>query len=557
MITDKDFPNYEVDQSAYNGNKALKPSGVEFEWSPEQIVEYGKCASDPIYFINTYMKIVTIDKGVQFFNTWNFQDEMILKAVDNRFVIAKMPRQVGKTTTIAGLILWYVMFHENFQVAIAAHKAKGARSILSKIQMAFQYIPKWMQPGVDEWNKGTIKLGNGSLIDTSATSSDSIRGGSYSLVYLDEFAFVPNNLQEEFYTSTYPVLSSSKTAKILITSTPNGYNLFHKFWKDSEDGRNDYVRCDVHWSDVPGRDEAWKVETIKNTSEKQFEQEFECEFLGSSNTLISSKKLGMLTWANPITMSDDDSVRVYADPEEDHSYVVVVDTARGAERDYSAFLVFDITEYPYHVVARYRNNAISHLLYPQYVYEFAKAYNEAFVLVETNDIGQVVSDILYNDFEYENMLLTQSKGRTGQQVGGGFGGVMPTFGVRTTTPVKRIGCSNLKSLIEGDKLIPHDEQLIDELKRFIAKKNSYEAEEGCKDDLVMCAVLFAWLVHQEYFKDLSNSDIRASLTEDNRQVIDDALLPFGFIDDGREEDEEIPYSPPVRIDSFNNWFNES
>lgn len=543
----------QLDSTSYLGNRKLKAAGVVFEWTDEQRAEYMRCAMDPIYFIKKYVMIISIDKGVIPFAMYPFQEEMIRTAVDNRFTIAKMPRQVGKTTTIAAMMLWYILFHENFQAAILAHKQKGAQSIVGKIAMAYEYIPKWMQAGVVEWNKASIKLDNGSFVEAFSTSADSVRGGAYSFVYLDEFAFVPPNMQEEFWTSTYPVISSSKTAKVFITSTPNGYNLFWKIWKDSEEGRNSYQRCSVNWWDVPGRDDAWREETIKNTSEKQFSQEFECEFLGSSLTLISAKKLGMLTFSTPIQETTD--FCIYEEPVKGHTYVLVSDVARGTGNDYSAFIVFDITESPYRIVAKYRNNEISHMVYPQYVYQFATSYNQAFVLVETNDIGQVVSDILYYEYEYENLFLTQSKGRSGQQIGSGFGGALPTFGLRTTVPVKRIGCMNLKSLVEGDKLILNDNDLIYELARFISTKSSFAAEEGCHDDLVMCCVLFAWLVHQEYFKELSDTDMRKALYEDQQAIIEDSLTPFGFITDGTHPDEIMEENAPIRnVADVDAWF---
>lgn len=542
-----------LDETSYLGNKKLKAAGVVFEWTDEQRLEYTRCALDPIYFIKKYVKIVSIDKGITNFEMWPFQEEMIKTAVNNRFVIAKMPRQVGKTTTVAALMLWYILFNENFQVAILAHKQKGAMGVVRKIALAYEHIPKWMQAGVVEWNKGKIDLDNGSFVEAFSTSADAVRGGSFSFVYLDEFAFVPPNLQEEFWTSTYPTIASSQTAKVFITSTPNGYNLFWKIWKDAEEKRNSYKMCSVNWWDIPGRDDAWKAETIANTSEKQFNQEFECEFLGSSLTLISAKKLGMLTFSTPLQETED--FCVYEEPVKGHTYVLVSDVARGTGGDYSAFVVFDITETPYRVVAKYRNNEISHMVYPQYVYQFGKAYNDAFVLVETNDIGQVVSDILYYEYEYENLFLTQSKGKTGQQIGGGFGGTLPTFGLRTTVPVKRIGCMNLKSLVEGDKLILNDNDLIYELTRFISTKSSFAAEEGCHDDLVMCCVLFAWLVHQEYFKELSDTDARKALQQDQEQIINDSLTPFGFITDARDPDELNEEEQEIRtVENLENWF---
>jgi hypothetical protein len=523
----------------YLGNKNLKRADVRHEWSGEQILEYDRCSRDQIYFIKTYVKIINVDRGLIPFDLWPFQEEMVKAAIANRFFIAKMPRQVGKTTTIAALLLWYILFTDNFSIAILANKEKQSREILERIKNAFEHLPRWLQQGVVEWNKGNIELENGSKILASSTSSSAIRGTSQNLIYLDEFAFVPNNLQDDFFSSVYPTISSGQTTKVMITSTPNGMNMFYKIWTDSEEGRNRYVRQSVHWSDIPGRDEKWKIETISNTSERQFSQEFECEFLGSSNTLIDGRVLQRLTYINPIMQSA--GVDVYRHPEKGRKYVIVVDTSRGVDIDYSAFVVFDVTTIPYNIVAKFKSNEISPLIYPTVIYQVAQHYVGAMVLVETNDIGQQVADILHNDLEYDGVMVTQTKGRAGQRIGGGFGKGRPQFGVRTTKQVKRIGCGNFKSLVENNKLIINDYDLIYEMARFIEVKASYEAEEGFHDDLVMCCVLFGWLTAQPYFKELTETDIRAKLVEEADSLLEDDFTPFGFQDDG---DSLIPGVDP-------------
>lgn len=522
-----------IDNTVYMGNKNLKRSGVNLKWDAETLQEYIKCSEDPVYFIKTYIKIISVDKGLIPFQLWPFQENMVNAAVENRFVICKMPRQVGKTTTICGLLLWYSLFHDSFSIALLANKEKQSREILSRIQLAFEHLPKWLQQGVVQWNKGNIELENGSKILASSTSSSAIRGTSQNLIYLDEFAFVDAHLQEQFFASVYPTISSGQTSKVLITSTPNGMNLFYKLWTDSEEGRNQYKRVSVHWSDVPGRDAKWQKETIENTSERQFQQEFECEFLGSSNTLIDSKKLMSLTYKTPLFSQS--NVDVYENPEPNNKYVIVADTSRGVDLDYSAFVVFDVTKVPYKVVAKFRANDISPMIYPNMIYQVATRYNQALVLIETNDIGGQVADILHADLEYDGVLMTQTKGRSGQKIGPGFSGAgksKPQFGVRTTIQVKRIGCMNFKSLVESDKLIINDFHILYEMARFIAVKNSYEAEEGHNDDLVMCCVLFSWMVNQGYFKEMSETDIRANMLEE----IDETALPFLFHDTGSDGD---------------------
>ena len=523
------------DRTNYLGNQNLKRSGVNIGWDAEQIQEYIKCSEDPVYFIKTYIKIVNIDQGLVPFDIWPFQEEMVRVAINNRFVICKMPRQVGKTTTVAALLLWYVLFTDTFKVAILANKEKQSREILSRIQLAFEHLPRWLQQGVVQWNKGNIELENGSKILASSTSSTAIRGDSFNLIYLDEFAFVPNNIQEEFFASVYPTISSGQTSKILITSTPNGMNMFYKLWSDSEQARNRYERVSVHWSDVPGRTPKWREETIDNTSERQFSQEFECEFLGSSNTLIDGKVLQRLTYIEPIHRSN--NVDIYHHPQKNHRYVIVVDTSRGVDIDFSAFVVFDITSIPYNIVCKFKANDISPLVYPNVISQVGYLYNEAFILVETNDIGQQVADILHQDLEYPNVMITQSKGRAGQKISAGFGGKSrPQFGVRTTKQVKRIGCGNFKSLVENDKLIINDFDLLYEMARFIENKASYEAEQGEHDDLVMCCVLFGWLSNQSFFKDMSETDVRNALVEGSSSLLDDDMTPFGWQDDGTDEE---------------------
>lgn len=515
----------------YLGNKNLKRNDVQVEWTSDLVKEYIKCSRDAVYFIETYVKIVNVDLGFIPLKLYDYQADIVRTAGSERFVICKMPRQVGKTTTIAAYILHSVLFNENYSVAILAHKAEQAREILGRIQMAYEALPKWLQQGIIKWNEGSVELENGSRITASSTASSAIRGTSQNLVYLDEFAFVPNHIQEDFFASVYPTISSGKTTKVLITSTPKGLNLFYKIWKDSEDGRNDYKRVDVHWSQVPGRDEKWKQETIRNTSEEQFREEFECEFLGSSSTLISGTKLRMLTYSNPL--KSDKNLKVYFEPEEGHVYFLVVDTARGKEGDYSAFKVFDATELPYKDVVSFRDNLIDPVLYPNIIIQIAKHYNNAFVLVETNDVGQQVADILYQDLEYDNMLFTSGTNITGIKISAGFG-TSSHAGVRTTTSVKKLGCSNFKSLIENDKLIIHDFDTIQEMFRFIHKGTSFEAEEG-NDDLVMCCVLFSWMSDHSYFKELTSLDFRKRLSMENEKRLEDNLLPFGIKEDGRDE----------------------
>ena len=521
-----------MSKETYLGNPQLKAAFVPVEFTEEQVKEYIKCKNNPTHFISNYVQIVDVDKGLVPFELRDYQKEMVETFGDQRFVICKMARQSGKSTTIIAYLLHFVLFNESTNVAVLANKKALAVELLGRLQLAYENLPKWLQQGVVTWNKGNLEIENGSKIIAAATSGSAIRGGSYNIIFLDEFAHVPSNISEQFFNSVYPTISSGETTKVLIVSTPNGMNMFYKMWVDAEEKRNSYSPIEVHWSQVPGRDEKWKQETIKNTSELQFQQEFECDFIGSANTLINGAKLRQIPFKNPIFSHE--GLDVYQQPIEHHTYVVIVDTSRGQGLDYSAFSVIDVSQMPYRQVAKYRNNEISPMLYPNAIYAIAKKYNEAFVLVEVNDIGGQVADILYYDIEYENIMMTSMKGRAGQQIGGGFA-KDSCLGIKTTKQVKRIGCATLKDMIEHDKLIIEDFDTISELTTFSSKGQSYEAEEGAHDDLVMTLVLFSWLVQQRYFKDLTNMDIREKLFSEQMKMLEDELTPFGFINDGQED----------------------
>ena len=533
----------------YLGNQNLKEAGIDIQFTEEQVIEYMKCAKDPIYFIEKYVKVVSLDEGLVPFKLYDFQEDMVQTVHDNRFTIAKLPRQSGKSTTMVAYMLHYIMFNQNMNVAILANKQSVAKDILSRLQLTYEYLPLWLQQGIVEWNKASVKLENGSKIIASSTSSSAIRGGSYNCILLDEFAHVPTNIAEEFFNSVYPTISAGQNTKVIMISTPNGLNMFYYYWKGAtkkpgEDGKNDYIPIEVQWDEVPQypggplRDEKWKEDTIANTSAEQFQQEFICDFLGSQNTLISSAKLRIMNWATPKT-KDADGLWIYEDPKEDRDYFITVDTSRGQGKDYSAFVVVDATDMPYKMVARYRNNTISPMVYPTVIRAVATKYNKASVLIEINDIGGQVADILHQDLEYENVMMTTYKGRAGQVMSSGFGGSssQSQLGVRTTMPVKKLGCSILKSLIEEDKLLVEDVDTINELITFIAKKNSLEADDGHTDDLVMSLVLFAWMTRQDYFKSITDADIRSQIYEEKIRDIEDELMPFGFIADEAEEGE--------------------
>ena len=522
--------------AVYLGNPNLKKTNTAINFTKKQVAEFIKCKDDPVYFTRNYIKIVSLDEGLVPFKMWDFQEQLIENFHKERFNIAKLPRQTGKSTTVVSYLLHYALFNDNVKIAILANKAETARELLSRLQLAYENIPKWMQMGIIAWNRGSMELENGSKIIAASTSSASVRGNSFNIIFLDEFAFIPNHISEQFFSSVYPTISSGKTTKVIIISTPNGMNMFYKLWHDAERGKNSYKPLEVHWSQVPGRDAAWKEQTIANTSQRQFTQEFECEFLGSVDTLIAASKLRTMVYEDPIA-DNSKGLMVYenADPEKD--YIMTVDVSRGTDNDYSAFIVFDITTLPWRIVAKYRNRSIKPIIFPSIVDQVGKNYNDAYILIEVNDIGEQVGNILHYDLEYPNILMCAMRGRAGQVVGQGFSGAKSQLGLKMSKVTKKVGCSNLKTLIEDDKLLINDYEIIAELTTFIQKNQSFEADEGHHDDLVMCLVLFAWLAVQPYFREMTDNDVRKRIYEEQANQIEQDMSPFGFILNGVDDEE--------------------
>ena len=526
-----------MSDNVYLGNPNLKKANTAIEFTQEQIEEFIRCKDDPVYFANNYIKIVSLDEGLVNFKPYKFQEKLIHNFHNYRFNICKMPRQTGKSTTVVSYLLHYAVFNDNTNIAILANKSSTAKDLLGRLQLAYENLPKWMQQGILSWNKQSLELENGSKIIASSTSASAVRGGSYNIIFLDEFAFIPNNIADQFFASVYPTISSGKSTKVIIVSTPHGMNHFYRMWHDAERKKNEYIPTEVHWSEVPGRDVKWKAQTIANTSEQQFKVEFECEFLGSVDTLISVAKLKTLVYDDPIKTNK--GLSIYQEPKDENNYLITVDVARGIGEDYSAFVAYNISQIPYQIVATYRNNEIKPMLFPSIIHEVAKAYNKAYILAEVNDIGDQVASILHYDLEYENVLMCSMRGRAGQIVGSGFSGKRSQLGVRMTKAVKKLGCSNLKLLIEDDKLLTNDYNIISELTTFIQRNQSFEAEEGCNDDLAMCLVIFAWLVAQDYFKEMTDNDVRKRIYEEQKTQIEQDMAPFGFIVDGLSEDSFV------------------
>jgi hypothetical protein len=531
-MVDQQFSNFK----GYNGNINLKRENQPIEWSPELVQEYIRCSQDVVYFTETYMKIINVDKGLVNFKLYPYQKDMLLSFTNNRFNIVTTARQAGKSTTTCAFILWYIIFHKEKTVALLANKGDTAREILGRIQLAYQHLPKWLQQGIKEWNKGSFELENNSRVIAAATSTDSIRGYSINMLFIDEAAFIEN--WDEFFTSVYPTISSGSESKIVLVSTPNGLNHFYSIWVNAEQKRNQYNNMKVLWQDVPGRNEKWKEDTLAamNFDLEKFDQEYNCEFLGSSGTLISGWKLKELVHQTPIV--EREGLIQYVRPIEEHVYIMLCDVSRGKGLDYSAFQLIDVTSMPYQQSCIYRNNAISPIDYADFIHRTAKAYNNASVLVEINDIGEQVSHSLHYDFGYEHVLFTENAGRSGKRITGGFGGGSVDKGIRTTKIVKSVGCSILKLLVEQNQFIINDFHTINELSTFSKKGTSYEAEPGKHDDLVMCLVLFAWLSEQQYFKDYTNINTLMSLREKTEEDMEQDMAPFGFMFDGRDEYDE-------------------
>jgi len=528
----------------YNGSPLLKRAYQNVDWTPELIAEYTKCAQDPIYFIEQYMKIINVDEGLVNFKLYPYQKDMIHSFMEERNSVITSARQSGKSVTVCGFILWYIIFNDDKTVALLANKGDTAREILGRVEFGYQHLPKWIQQGVVEWNKGSIALENNSRVIATATSSSGIRGYVVNLLFIDEAAFVEN--WEEFFTSVYPTISAGVETKVILVSTPYGLNHFHKIWVNAVQGRNGYRPTKVMWQEVPGRGEKWRYDTLAamNFDQEKFNQEYCCEFLGSSGSLIAGWKLKEMVHQEPLVVKE--GLYQYVLPEKTHRYAMVCDVSRGKGLDYSAFQLMDVTKMPYNQVCSFRDNSVTPADFAAIIHRSAVAYNNASVLVEINDIGEQVAHNLHYDLGYENTMFTENAGRSGKKITAGFGaGTSVDKGIRTTKVVKSVGCSLVKLLIEQNQLIVNDHETIKEFHTFSKKAQSYEAESGAHDDLVMCLVLFAWMTEQLYFKEMTDINTLMELREKTDQELEDNLLVFGFIDDGREEE---PYWKNVDSD---------
>jgi hypothetical protein len=500
----------------YLGNANVKKDGISHNWTLEEVREYSECVKSAVYFAEKYVKIVHLDSGLIPFTLYPYQRKMFEHFEDNRFSIVLACRQSGKSISSVVYLLWYALFHPDKTIAILANKGATAREMLARVTLALENLPFFLQAGCKTLNKGSLEFSNNSRIIATATSGSSIRGMSISLLFLDEFAFVEND--GEFYTSTYPVISSGKTTRVIITSTANGLgNVYHKLWEGATTGTNSYKPFRVDWHDVPGRDASWKEETIANTSAFQFEQEFGNRFIGVSKTLVSADCLLQLRASDPIYSNE--GARVYHEPEKDRNYIMLVDVAQGRGQDYSTFNILDVTEDTFEQVAVYQNNIISPLLFPEVIKKYATLYNMCTVVLESNDQGAMVGNELYYGMEYENTFIQSYVKRN-------------DVGIMMTRKVKRIGCSNIKDIIEQGTLKINDADTIHELTTFVSRGSSYEAGLAAHDDLVMNLVMFGYFVTLSYFNEIYDKDMRSLIYDDQIKEIEHDMIPFGFIDDG-------------------------
>lgn len=519
-------------KNTYLGNPNVKKDGVNEQWTPDLIQEYKKCMVDPVYFVEHYCKVISLDEGIVNFKLYPYQRKMFQQFQENRFNVVLACRQSGKSISACAYLLWYALFNPEKTVAILANKGQTAGEMLSRITLMLENIPFFIQPGSKAVNKRSLEFSNNSRIIASATSGNSIRGMSVNLLYLDEFAFVER--ASEFYTSTYPVVSAGKDTKVIVTSTANGIgNQFHKIWEGAVQGINEFSSFRVDWWDVPGRDDEWKQQTIANTSQLQFDQEFGNTFFGTGDTLVNADTLLGLRAKPPVRTMEGGLLKIYEEPIKDHDYVMTVDVSKGRGQDYSTFTLIDISSRPFKQVAVYRNNTISPLLFPNIIYKFAKPYNEAYVVVESNDQGSVVCNGLYHDLEYENVHVESSVKAN-------------AIGIEINRKTKRLGCSAIKDILEEKRLTINDEQTILEISTFEAKGQSYEASEGNHDDLMMNLVLFGYFVSTQYFSDMTDINLKQMMFQQKMQEIENDVVPFGFIDDGEEaivriENEDDPW----------------
>lgn len=512
-------------RSRYLGLPNLKRANIKTQWTQEMINEWKRCRDDVVYFAQTYCAITHIDYGVIKVQLRDYQKDMLKIMAGSRMSVSKLSRQLGKTTAVAIYLAHYVCFNKAKAVGILAHKGSMSAEVLDRTKQAIELLPDFLQPGIVEWNKGSIELDNGSSIGAYASSPDAVRGNSFSLIYIDECAFIPNF--QDAWLAIQPVISSGRHSKILITTTPNGMNHFYDIWTAAVEGKSGFVPYEAEWNSVKERlyddndifDDgwSWSSTTIFGSSVDQFRQEHRGVFSGGSGTLISGMKLAIMSHLNPINNTSETRFFKFKEPSPERKYIATLDSAEGRGQDYHALNIIDVTEDKWEQVAVLHSNTISHLILPDIILKYLNEYNEAPIYIELNSTGVSIAKSLYLDLEYENVICDNFN----------------DLGMKQTKRSKAIGCSILKDLIEKDKLIINYKETISELRTFIAKGVSWAAENGSNDDLVMSLVIFAWLSNQQKFNEYINKDdhrLASSIFRNELEEMNDDYSPVVILD---------------------------
>ena len=520
-------------RSRYMGLPNLKRANIKTNWTREMVQEWKKCRDDIVYFAEKYCAITHIDYGTIKVQLRDYQRDMLRIMSSKRMTCCNLSRQLGKTTVVAIFLAHFVCFNKDKAVGILAHKGSMSAEVLDRTKQAIELLPDFLQPGIVEWNKGSIELDNGSSIGAYASSPDAVRGNSFAMIYIDECAFIPNFI--DAWLAIQPVISSGRRSKIIITTTPNGLNHFYDIWDAALSGKSGFEPYTAIWNSVKERlyndqdmfDDGWQwsSQTISASSLEQFKQEHCAEFHGTSGTLISGMKLANMDWTE--VTPDNHGFHKFKEAQPERKYIAALDCSEGRGQDYHALHIIDITEPQWEQVGVLHSNSISHLILPDIVHKYLMEYNEAPIYIELNSTGVSVAKSLYMDLEYENVICDS----------------MVDLGMKQTKRTKAIGCSTLKDLIEKDKLIIHHKATVQEFRTFSEKGVSWAAEEGYHDDLIMSLVIFAWLTTQTKFADYADKDdlrLASEVFRNELEDMNDDYAPVVLVDDGRDVTDYTP-----------------
>jgi hypothetical protein len=474
----------------FNGITNLRDAKETVKLKPEQLAEIKKCAQDPLYFMNNYMYINTKDNGMQLFKTWPFQEAAVKRFLKYRFNINKWSRQVGKSTIVRGFILWYAMFHGDQLIAMLANKLALAKEQLQLLRDSYIALPFWLQPGVKLWNKMSIQFSNNTRIMAAPSTVDGIRGFSPNLLYLDEFAFLRAGLAEEFWTSNFPSISSGKKTRVIITSTPNGMNLFYNLWEGAVDENtasfhdlmSKFVKSTVKWNEVPGRDIQWGIDEMARIGEQRFRQEYECEFVGSAVTLIDYKMLQKLKATPPLPMAcvpNGYQMRMFQKPlplqkleVNGWVYIAAIDTGYGIRKDYHVLhILLAKSNIELEEVFVMSSNEVTIEDFCARSYIVLCGYHQPALTIEYNGPGSRTYSIMFNDLQYEHLVNYDNKLR----------------GMWATDGIKQSAVMLLKLYVERYYVKLKDEATIQELMSFTTTTpngRKWGATDGNHDDNV-------------------------------------------------------------------------